>query len=407
MLKRLSPFLAIILLLFVAHSVRAQESPEEVSVCNLAKHPKSYDGKTIRVRGTLSVYFEDFSLVVKDCDTQQGIWLAFGGDVPGIVTSMANDNVRKVGTDIKVNGVSYGIRKDENFRRLYALIAARHGDKPAHQVTATLTGAFFSGEERKLPNGKSDFGGYGHIGCCSLFVIIQVADVESVPPARLNVRGTLLGPDGKPIKGFVVIDDILGGSPPERQQTVTNGKGQFDFSISGQLVRFENPSYRPVALAVELGGAHVLVRLEDAKTSDWLISECGAEMNPASRIGFSVLFPIPTTMESSPFNTGDSHSYFIFPRGGEPTSAEFFISTSTDEPAETTDAVGSDWSEQRWIKESAGAVIGIDARGRRKDGVHWRIATFWGHDAAWYNLRSEEQTNLLDGVINSACIARR
>ncbi len=217
----------------------------------------------------------------------------------------------------------------------------------------------------------------------------------------------MLGPDGKPIEEFVVIDDILGGSPPERQQTVTNGEGQFNFSISGQLVRFENPNYRPVALAVEPGGAHVQVRLEDAKTSDWLVPLCGAEMNPAGRIGFSVLFPIPTTMESSSFDTDDFHSYFIFPRGDESTSAEFFISTSTDQKAETTDAVGSDWSEQRWIKDSAGAVIGIDARERRKDGVHWRIATFWGHDTAWYNLRSEAQTKSLDGVIDSGCNAKR
>ena len=408
MSKKLIPLLAIIPLLFVAHSVRAQESPEEVSACNLAKDPKSYDGKTIRVRATLSVEFEDFTLAIKrECGTPQAIWLAFGGDVPGIVASMTNDNVRKLGTDIKVNGVSYGIMKDENFRRLYALIAARHGDKPAYQVTATLTGAFLAGEERKLPDGKSDFGGYGHIGCCSLFVITQVADVKSVPSARLDVRGTLLGPDGKPIKGFEVIDDILGGSPPERQQMVTNGQGQFNFSISGQLVRFENPMYRPVALAVEPGGAHVLVRLENSKSSDWFIPQCGAEMNPADRIGFSVLFPIPSTMESSPSNTDNSHTYFIFPRGEEPTSAEFFVSTSTDQTAETTDAVGSDWSEQRWIKESTGTVIGIDARGRQKNGVHWRRATFWGHDTAFYNVRLEGHTKFLDGVINSACIAKR
>ena len=43
------------------------------------------------------------------------------------------------------------------------------------------------------------------------------------------VRGTLLGSDGKPVKGFVVIDDILGGSPPERRQTVTDGRGKIEF----------------------------------------------------------------------------------------------------------------------------------------------------------------------------------
>ena len=48
------------------------------------QNPRAFDGKPIRVRGTLNVHFEDFSLGLGNCDTRQGIWLAFGGDVPGI-----------------------------------------------------------------------------------------------------------------------------------------------------------------------------------------------------------------------------------------------------------------------------------------------------------------------------------
>jgi hypothetical protein len=61
-------------------------------------------------------------------------------------------------------------------------------------------------------------------------------------------------------------------------------------------------------------------------------------------------------------------TYFILPRGGEPTAAEFFLSTATDRTPETTDAVDSDWSEQRWIKDGNGTVVGIDSRGRLKRG---------------------------------------
>ncbi len=186
---KLFPLLAFLL---AASTTRAQEKPAEVSLCDLALHPKSFDRKTIRVRGTLDVNFEDFTLAIDNCGTQQQIWLAFGGDVPGIVASTANDNFRKPGTDLKVNGVSYGIAKDENFRKLYALIAARHGDKPTYRVTATLTGTFLAGEEIRVANGKTFLGGYGHLGCCSLLVITQVSNVESVPHADLNVRGIVL-----------------------------------------------------------------------------------------------------------------------------------------------------------------------------------------------------------------------
>jgi hypothetical protein len=94
MSKRLLRFFAIVGLLCVPRSVCAQENPADVRGCDLAGNPKAFDGKLIRVRGTLNVYFEDFSLGIKNCDAHQGIWLAFGGDVPGIVASLVNDDVK-------------------------------------------------------------------------------------------------------------------------------------------------------------------------------------------------------------------------------------------------------------------------------------------------------------------------
>jgi len=218
-------------------------------------------------------------------------------------------------------------------------------------------------------------------------------------------------PDGRPAKGFVVIDDILGGSPPERQQTITDEKGGFEFSDSGQLLRFENPSYRPLALAVEPGGAQVRVKLEDAKRSDWLIPSCGEVKDSANRIGFSVLFALPTTMQSSPFDQDDSRSYVVFPRGSAPETAELLISTSTDETLEQSDSVDSKWSEQRWIKDSTGTVIGVDARGRLRHGGRWRKTIFWHRDFVGYDGLTQQRTrspiSLLDTIINSACIAER
>lgn len=405
LLMRSGAFLALIALLLAANSSWAQEAPVEVSVCDLAKHPDSFDRKTIRARGTLNVEFEDFSLAISDCDTRQEIWLAFGGDVPGIVASTVNDTVRRPGVDIEVNGVSYGIKKDESFRRLYALISARHGDKSAYRVTATLTGAFFAGEKSKLADGQTVFEGYGHLGCCSLLVITQVGELESVPPANLNVSGTVSGPDGKPVQGFVVIDDVIGGLPPARQQTTTNSKGEFEFSDSGQLLRFENQSYRPLAVFVEHGGAPVHVRLTDAKRSDWVVPGCEQQNDSASRVGFSVLFTVPKTMESSPFDDGGSHAYFIFPRGGEPSAAKLIISISGKKAEASSSISDSGSSEHRWIKNGARSVVGIDSRGRQEDGGTWREAIFLGQVVAAYFLNPKDKTGSLDRIIDSACIA--
>jgi hypothetical protein len=404
--RRLLLFVALASLLCVPRSVYAQENPVEVPGCDLAQNPKAFNGKLIRVRGTLNVHFEDFTLGIGNCDTEQGIWLTFGGDVPGLVASTVNDFFRKPGTDIKVNGVAYGIKKDDNFRRLYALIAARHGDKSDYSVTATLTGMFFAGKGYKTATGAVNFTGYGHLGCCALLVITQASDVESVPPANLNLRGVLIGPDGKPLEGFMVFDDVLGGSPPERQRTVTNKQGEFAFSNSGQQLRFENANYRPLTLNVEPGGATIRVRLQDAKHSDWVVPACG-EMISSSRMGFSVLFALPQKMESSRNDTESMQSFFIYPRGGEPSSAELIISNSPEEMTDAADSLNSERFEERWAKDDAGNVVGMDARGRMNHGGYWRTTIFLSRDTATYRLQPGKQPNALDQIIDSACIAIR
>jgi hypothetical protein len=400
-LKWTRPILFLVLLL-VATTLRAQETPAEVSLCDLALHPKSFDGKTIRVRGTLNVNFEDFTLAIENCGTQQQIWLAFGGDVPGIVASMVNDNFRKPGVDLKVNGVSYAITRDENFRKLYALIAARHGDKPSYSVTATLTGAFLAGEERKLTNGKSYLGGYGHLGCCSLLVITLVSNVQSVPSADLTLDGSVLDPHGNPVEGLLVFDDVLGGSPPERQRAITDEKGRFQFSNSGQLLRIEDPRYRPLALVAEPGGSPVRVRLEDASRSDWKLSPCSLA-DSDSRVGFSILFRLPTTMESSPFDNDGVHTLFVFPHGSSAPEAELILSNFADSGT-ALGAADSSSGTQRWIKDGSGKVIGMDARGGGRRVGFWRNTVFFPYDEAGYRLQKGEPTTDLDRIIDSACI---
>ena len=406
MLKQFLSFFVLAGLLCGRYSAGAQAGPVDLPACELKKSPKTFDGKLVRVRGTLSVHFEDFSLEIPNCDSPQGIWLAFGGDVPGIIASTANDMARRPGSDIKVNGISYGIKKDVDFRKLYALIAARHGDKPDYEVTATLTGMFLAGGE--LRNAKGDvagFGGYGHLGCCALLLITQVSDVESVPPANLDVHGVVIGIDGQPVEGFTVIDDVLGGSPPVRQTTVTDKQGKFSFSNSGQQLRFENPDYRPLALTVETGGPEIRVRLEAAKESDWVIRTC-REAHSGKRVGFSVLFALPKGMESEPFKTDEGLSIFVYHHGGSAPDADLIVSRILDGTTEEVNSLGSEWFEERWIKDEAGKVVGADARGRGRDGKYWRMAVFFDRDTVAYGIDPGKSPNEPDKIIDSACVAR-
>jgi hypothetical protein len=383
----------------------AQEQPVDVSACQLAKTPKTFDRKLVRVRGTLNVFFEDFSLRIEKCDTEQGIWLAFGGDVPGIVASTVNDNSRKPGSKLTVQGVSLGIEKDENFRRLYALISSRHGEKPDYTATATLTGMFFSGVEQKDARGADHFWGYGHLGCCSLLVITQVADVISVPPADLNINGVVIGPGGKPLEGITVIDDALGGSPPERQTTVTDQGGRFAFSDSGQQLRIENPRYRPLAITLQPGRAPIKVRLEDATRSDWVMRACSAGSS-GRRIGFSVLYSLPKGMRASRFDSEGIRSLWVHRRGEDMDSAELIITHGLDRPIDDASSVDSKWMAERWIKDTEGNIIGIDALGGRRRGGYCRSVDVSGGDTAGYCVRSRKDSRALNQIIDSGCIAK-
>ena len=382
----------------------------DVSLCNVAKDPKAFDGKSIRVKGTFHVSFEVFTVSEKGCDIENGAWVAFGGDVPGIVTSLANDNVRRSGVDMTVNGTSYGIKKDDNFRRLYALLAARRGEEAMYRVTATVTGVFLSGDEQKGGDGKTSFGGYGHLGCCSLLVIQEVGGASSVPAATLEAHGVVLDPKGKPLAGFKVFDDVLGGLPPQRQESVTDEHGRFRFTNSGQLLRFEDPQYRPVALPIEPGGAAVSVRLREARRSDWTIPPCDERNGNSKLIGFAVHYEIPPGMD---YQRNDENgevppSYYVFPSGGEPLNPELAIFRNREGAEIPDDAyLEARWSEQRWIRDEDGKIVGRDSRGRSKNGERWRTTIFFENESAVYRIRSGARTAVIDKIVDSACVAAR
>jgi hypothetical protein len=227
----------------------------------------------------------------------------------------------------------------------------------------------------------------------------------SAGTANLDVHGVVVGIDGQPVEGFTVIDDVLGGSPPVRQTAVTDKQGKFAFSNSGRQLRFESPEYRPLALTVETGGPEVRVRLEAAKQSDWIIPVC-TKVDSSKRVGFSVLFALPNTMESEPFKTDEGPSIFVYHHGGSAPEADLIISQIVDGTTEEVNSLNSEWFEERWIKDEAGKVVGIDARGRTSKGKYWRTAAFFARYVASYGVDPEKPPKGLDEIIDSACVAK-
>jgi hypothetical protein len=175
----------LLLALFFPASALAQSiptaAPQSVSLCDLLKTPQAYSGKQIQIRGKINLEFEDFSIYDTSCNTWPGIWLMFGGDVSTPTKSTVNDNSRIPGRNIKVDGVAYGIVKDEKLNDFSRGIAAKQNRKTLYRVTATLTGTFLAGQVDQHSDRFPYRPGYGHMGRCYLFIIQQVMAVEAKP----------------------------------------------------------------------------------------------------------------------------------------------------------------------------------------------------------------------------------
>jgi hypothetical protein len=158
-----------------------QEKPDKVSLCEIARDPAAYNHKLLEVTGLVSHGFEVFNLSDPTCSSSSAIWLEYGGKSMSGTTyccGVAPDRHRS--KELVVEGIRIPLIKDRQFLDFDKLIQPpfRSGETGA-TVHATLVGRLFAGQEMHTRNGAF-WGGYGHMGCCSLFAIQQV---KAVSPA--------------------------------------------------------------------------------------------------------------------------------------------------------------------------------------------------------------------------------
>ena len=157
-----------------SENVPVPAGAEKVSLCALQADPDAYNHKMIDVHAVVSHGFEDFTLSDPACEPRSGIWLEYGGLVDSETEYCCGVKVGTPrGTALVVEGIATRLIDDALFRRFDARVRGRS------RVTfrAHLIGRFYAGLKQHTP--KGDFwGGYGHLGCCSLLVIEQVLAVS-------------------------------------------------------------------------------------------------------------------------------------------------------------------------------------------------------------------------------------
>jgi hypothetical protein len=150
------------------------QQPTKVPVCQLKDNPGAYNHKLIEVTGFLSHGFEDFTLFDFGCSSWPGIWLEYGGTVAsGTMYCCGVTAARSRPKQLVVEKMAIPLTIDEQFRQFDKLLQRR----PDSVVHATIVGRFFSGRQVKYPKGVF-WGGYGHMGCCSLLAIQRVIAVD-------------------------------------------------------------------------------------------------------------------------------------------------------------------------------------------------------------------------------------
>jgi hypothetical protein len=186
-----------IALCFCSATTFAQSAaPMKVSICEIKADPAKYNQKLVEVTGFVLHAFEDFTVVDYDCEHYPEIWLEYGGKRNSDTTYCCGDTAGTTRSEnLRVEGIEIPLVADNAFETFNKSIQPpfKSGGYGAVQH-ATLVGMFFAGVKTKYPTGEF-WGGYGHMGCCSLLAIEQVVDPDTTTHPDLDYGAEPEQPD--------------------------------------------------------------------------------------------------------------------------------------------------------------------------------------------------------------------
>jgi hypothetical protein len=147
-----------------------------VTYCQLSRDPAAHNHELVRLTAFVTHGFEDFHLTDPSCATQGfSVWVMYGGKVQSDTAYCCPGESAKARPEsMTVEGVQIPLVDNPTFRKFTDLLKK----EPDTTVRVTALGRFFSGEKRTI-NGVTSWGGAGHFGCCSLFVIQRVESFEA------------------------------------------------------------------------------------------------------------------------------------------------------------------------------------------------------------------------------------
>jgi len=205
LLRRLVCPLGILAICFWFPNAALCETPEKVTVCQLKADPPAYNQKLVEVAGFVTQGFEDFGIDDPTCPTWPYVWLEMGGKVrAGTMYCCGVSPARSRPEELEVEGITIPLVEDDHFREFDRLIHI----PPDSMVQATILGRFFAGRKDRLVH-PDTWGGYGHLGCCSLLAIQQILSVASHDRVDLDYRASAEQPTEREMSKCGELQDLL------------------------------------------------------------------------------------------------------------------------------------------------------------------------------------------------------
>ena len=157
----------------------------QVSLCEVKAHPENFLHKLVEFTATASHGFEDSMVEDSRCawpERGPGVWMDYGGKRSTATMYCCGISPKPNRNDVlEVEGIQLDLVDDETFRAFDTRLHPSHPGRTSATVRARLRGRIF-GKYGGIAGTQQNPGwrGYGHMGCCMLFVVTQVVSVE--PP---------------------------------------------------------------------------------------------------------------------------------------------------------------------------------------------------------------------------------
>jgi hypothetical protein len=198
--------------------------------------------------------------------------------------------------------------------------------------------------------------GFGSATFCSGQALAQVA------------RGKVVSESGKPIEGVEIYGTKWKCCPATVKSMTTKRDGIFTLTEPGAVLHFRRSGLEPFSLVMNRGMPHTVV-LHTQQSTAWVIPACGPQ--EPMRFGQTFVFLRPTGEPLAEGHDVDYTRFGVKGRHGDWLDSWFGGTAASVDASEELYAKSESFSE-RFVEVAGFGLVGIDAKGKYRNGKRWR-----------------------------------